>query len=175
MLLQAVLIWKNCTHLGVPELWYQAGLKCWFYSKASVKGRMITEKNLKINSKRIFEMCNQDAWHWSKNFSSMFCTWKWKKQHIQENDIWDLRAQWIPLGILLIFSWNYCVLEFSDSLTGSKSTSDSPLMKLTSNTMHISSLQRVFSIAAPNLREVGETWEYVSKLLQGNVIAKKKS
>lgn len=46
-------------------------------------------------------------------------------------------------------------------------------MKLTSNAVHISSLQRVFSIAAPNLRVVGETWEYVSKLLQGNVIAKK--
>lgn len=39
--------------------------------------------------------------------------------------------------------------------------------------MHISSLQRVFSIAAANLREVGENWEYVSKLLQGNVIGKK--
>lgn len=130
-------------------------------------------KNLKINPRRICEMCNQDARHWSKNFSSMFCTWKWEKQHIQENDIWDLRVQWIPLSILFIFSWDYCVLEFSDSLTGSKSTSDSPLTKLTSNTMHISSLQRVFSIAAPNLREVGENWEYVSKLLQGNVIGKK--
>lgn len=41
--------------------------------------------------------------------------------------------------------------------------------------MHISSLQRFFRIAAPNLREVGENWEYVSKLLQGNVIGKKKS
>lgn len=66
-------------------------------------------------------------------------------------------------------------LEFSDTLTGSKSSSDSRLMKLTSNVMHISSLQRFFRIAAPNLREVGENWEYVSKLLQGNVIGKKKS